>query len=39
MFDIVDIRGLDANEDRTRSGRFGFHDAALACSFRCPARA
>src|SRR5450756_2013423 len=39
MRDIIDVRGLDADEDRTRHGRFGFHDAALAGSLCCPDRA
>ena len=28
MRDVVDARDLDADEDRARNGRFGFHDAA-----------
>ena len=39
MRDIVDARKLDANEDRARNRWSGFHDAALAGSFLCRARA
>ncbi len=28
MRDVVDARELDADEDRARNRRFGFHDAA-----------
>src|SRR6267142_162653 len=30
--DVIDARKLDADQDRTRNGRFGFHGAALAGS-------
>ena len=33
MRDVVDTRDLDADEDRPRNRRFGFHDVALASSF------
>ncbi len=33
VFDIVDIGGLDADENRARNWRSGFHDTALAGSF------
>jgi len=39
MRDVVDTRELDADKDRAWNGRFGFHDAALAGSFLCSARA
>ena len=39
MREIVDARKLDADEDRARNGRFGFHAAAVAGSFLCPAHA
>ena len=39
MRDVVDARELDADEDRARDGRFGFHNAALAGSFLCLAHA
>src|ERR1035437_9866839 len=35
MREVVDARELDADEDRARDGRFGFHDAPLAGSFLC----
>src|ERR1019366_10220792 len=35
MREVVDARELDADEDRARDGRFGFHDATLAGSFLC----
>src|ERR1017187_3822850 len=35
MREVVDARKLDADEDRARDGRFGFHDATLAGSFLC----
>src|ERR1700738_2612203 len=31
MRNVVDTSDLDADEDRTRDGRFSFHDAASAC--------
>src|SRR6202022_877763 len=31
MRNVVDTSDLDADEDRTRDGRFGLHDTSLAC--------
>jgi hypothetical protein len=31
MRDIIDARDLDADKDRTRHGRSGFHGTSLAC--------
>ena len=39
MRDVIDIRDLDADEDRARNGWFGLHDTALAGSFWCLAYA